>query len=48
MCFFSETLTDSTSQFKNRYDLFDKYKDDKEVASDEAQKLYEDIINISS
>ena len=48
MFFFPETPTESTSQFRSRAELFDKYKDDKEVASDEAQKLYEDIINISS
>ena len=33
---FSETPTDSTSQFKNRSELFDKYKDDKEVNSNES------------
>ena len=39
---------DSTSQFKNGYELFDKYKDDKEVALDEALKLYAEVKKMSS
>ena len=45
---FSETPIDSTSQFSSRDELFDKYKDAKEVASDEALKLYVDVRKISS
>ena len=37
---FAETPIDSTSQFKNRSELFDKYNDVKEVTLDEALKLY--------
>ena len=37
---FYKTPIDPTSQFKNRSELFDKYKYDKEVASNESLKLY--------
>ena len=37
---FADAPTDSTSQFKTRSALFDKYKDDKDVSSKEALKLY--------
>ena len=37
---FAKIPTDFTSQFKNIYELFDKYKDDKGVVSDEALKFY--------
>ena len=30
---FSETPKDSTSQFKTRAQMFDKYRDDKDVAT---------------
>ena len=40
---FAETPIDSTSQFKNKSELFDKYKDDKDVASEEALKLYAEV-----
>ena len=43
---FAETPTNSTSQFKNTLELFDKYTDDKEVALDEALKLYAEVRNI--
>ena len=36
---FIETPTDSTSTFKYKSELFDKYRDDKEVASGEAMKF---------
>ena len=45
---FSKNIADSTSQFKNRYEFFDKYKDDKEVATDEDLKLYLDTRKISN
>ena len=45
---FVDTPTDSTSQFKTRSKLFDKYKDDKDVALEEALKLYAKVRKISN
>ena len=45
---FSKASKDSTSQFKTRVELFDKYKDDKEVSTNESLKLYDDVRKISS
>ena len=45
---FSETPKDSTSQFKTKVELFDKYKEDKEVSTDESLKLYAYVRKISS
>ena len=45
---FVETPIDSTSQFKTRSELFDKYKDDKEVDLDESLKLYVELKKISN
>ena len=45
---FSETPKDSTTQFKTRDELFDKYKDDKDVSTSESLKLYADVKKISS
>ena len=43
-----ETPEESTSQFKARVDLFDKYRDDKEVSTNESLKLYVDVRKMSS
>ena len=45
---FSETPKDSTSQFKTRVELFDKYREDKEVSTNESLELYGDVKKISS
>ena len=45
---FAHTPTNSTSQFKTRSELFEKYKDDKDIASEEALKLYAEVRKISS
>ena len=44
---FSETPKDSTSQFKTRAELFDKYRDDKDVATNESLNLYVDVRKMS-
>ena len=45
---FSETPKDCTSQFKTRAELFDKYRDDKQVATNESLKLYVDVKKLSN
>ena len=45
---FTDTLTDSTSQFRNKMELLEKYKDTKDVTSKEALKLYSKVRNISN
>ena len=37
---FFETPKDSTSQFKTRVEVFDKYKEEEDVMMDESLKLY--------
>ena len=44
---FFETPKDSTSQFKTRVELLDKYRDDKEVATNEYLNLYADVGKIA-
>ena len=45
---FSETPKDSTSQFKTRAEMFDKYREDKEVATNESLNIYADVRKISN
>ena len=45
---FVDTPINSTSQLKTRLDLFDKYKDDKDAASEEDLKLYVEVRKFSS
>ena len=45
---FSKTHKESTTQFKTRAELFDKYRDDKEVSKNESLNLYSDVRKISS
>ena len=45
---FSEVLETSTNKFKPRADLYDKYKNDREIPLKESSKLYSKVRNISS
>ena len=45
---FADTPTDSTSQFRNMMELLEKYKETKDITSDETKKLYTEVRNISS
>ena len=45
---FSKNHEEYTTQFKTKVELFDKYRDDKEVSTNESLKLYVDVRKISS
>ena len=45
---FVDTPTKSTSQFRNKIELLEKYKEAKDMTSEETLKLYAEVINISS
>ena len=45
---FADTPANSTSQFKPRLELLDKYKENKDIASEEDLKLYAEVRKISS
>ena len=44
---FPNTPTHSASQFRYKMELLDKYKETKEVVSNEALKLYSEVRKIS-
>ena len=45
---FADTPTYSTSQFKNKIELLEKYKETKDISSEEYLKLYLEVRKISS
>ena len=45
---FADTLVDSSSQYKDRANSVDKYKDIKDITSEETLKLYSEVRNISN
>ena len=40
---FADTPADSTSQFKNKTELLEKYKETKDISSEESLKLYSEV-----
>ena len=45
---FFDTPIDSTSQFKDKTQLMDKYKETKDITSEETLKLYSEVRKISN
>ena len=45
---FTDTSVESTSQFRNKMELLDKYKEIKDMSSDETMKLYVEVKHISN
>ena len=43
---FLETPEESTYNFKTRAELFDKYRNEKEISMDESMKLYYEVRKI--